>query len=102
MKFNIAQIDTQPLELKVGNVYPSYGGKRCCNESGAYWVVIALNDVNAVLLKITHTGDIVGAQTYGRHVFDGSNKHWDRNKSLLGHCKDLEGLSFNITWGAAI
>lgn len=82
--------------LSVGNVYPCHGGYRA---EGAYWVVIALTDTGAVCVRVTHDGTIVGAANYGRHVFDGSSKYFQRHKTLIGTCAIPANLKLKINFG---
>lgn len=91
MRFNTGAPLT--TELRIGNVYPAQG-----RESGTYWIVVGILDKSVAVLRITGRGEICGAQTYGKHVFDGSNLHFRKNDMLLGTCDSLNGLTFDIDW----
>ena len=91
MKFNTGSATN--FELKVGNVYPAQG-----KQTGTFWVVVGIMETGVALLRIDSDGNVVGAQTYGKHVFDGSNHHWNRCERLLGHVKNIENFELHIEW----
>lgn len=91
MKFNTGAPSS--CELRVGNVYPAQG-----KQTGTFWLVVGIMETTVAVLRLDGAGNIVGAQTYGKHVFDGSNKHFTRNDCLLGTCEALQKLEFDIDW----
>ena len=92
MKFDTGCcISNAPLE--VGNVYPVQG-----KQSGTYWLVVGIFEKSVSVLRIDANGQVVGAQTYGTHVFDGSNQHFKRSEMLLGTCEGLKDLTLVINW----
>ena len=73
--------------VKVGDVYPSKGGRG----DNRYWVVINVNKSGyAACIGIGEEGQVTSCQTYGAWAFE--------DRPLLGRCDGIEEMNFEIDW----
>lgn len=90
MRFNLPKAPERPeipTELRVGNVYPSKGGR-----GTRYWVVINIREKGVDLIGLDAEGEISGATSYGRWAFENGSR------PLLGRVEGLDRLDFDIQW----
>lgn len=87
MKFEIEiQENDRFCSCVVGNVYPARGGRSA--HRGYMHLIIGVHDGMAAFVVINKDGEIVGASSYGVHVFE--------DRVPIAYAEGLDGLSFSI------